>query len=99
MLHIHSDSKCILYANDTVILLNDSNENNLFASVCVSYVRYLSFYQDEHLSWGQHIHFVNDKLAEGMGMLKFAYKIYPVSCLLKIYYACVYPYLMNGVEH
>lgn len=62
-------------------------------------VRYLGFILDTKLRWHEHILHVNDKVAKGIGLLKFCKSFLPQKCLLSMYYAFVYPYLIYGLEH
>jgi hypothetical protein len=143
--NVNASSKCVLYADDTVILISGKEfkllldlahqvfglyscwfADNMLALNCkktnfvvfnclltellpdkmnfdghtvcrVSDVKYLGFFLDSNYSWHRHILFVNDKLAKGLGMLKYCCKFLPRSCLLCIYYSFVYPYLMYGL--
>ena len=62
-------------------------------------VKYLGFVLDYRLSWSEHILSVNDKIAKGVGLIKFCCKVLPHKCLLSMYYSFVYSYLVYGIEH
>ena len=86
-----------------ILGLNNVNENQ--ASIKfdnhvhrVNEVHYLGIIIDDKLCWKPHINCIRDKLAQGIGMLKICYSIFPRKCLLTIYYSFVLPYLQNGIE-
>jgi hypothetical protein len=61
-------------------------------------VRYLGFIIDCNLSWKEHILYVNEKVAKGLGLIRIGCKFLPKKCLLAMYYSFVYPYLIYGLE-
>ena len=141
-----TNSKCVLFADDTTVLTSGNNFDTLFSDSCsvfaaysiwfadnilalnskktnfvlfslsnhkvpnsikfdlhtvnsVSSVKYRGYFLDSHLKWRQHVINVNDKIAQGLCMLRLCKSFLPCNCLLNIYYAFVYPHLIYGVKY
>ena len=65
--------------------------------VKVNVVYYLGLVIDCELTWKEHVQCVNDKIVKGLAIIKMC-SFMPLSCLLQLYYAFIYPYLYYGIE-
>ena len=71
--------------NDT--LLNRANQ-----------VKYLGIIIDHKLNWVQHITYVKNKIAKGIGIMYKARRFLSKVCLTNLYHTYIYPYLIYCIE-
>ena len=64
----------------------------------VSYSKYLGIILDDKMKWDKHIDMIYSKLIKFTGIFYKLRNILPRHCLVKLYYAFVYPHLLYGVE-
>ena len=53
---------------------------------------------DDKLKWANHISYIKNKIAKGMGILLNARKVLKIKVLLQLYHSFVYPYLIYCSE-
>ena len=56
--------------------------------------KFLGVYIDNKLNWKTHISYVGGKIARGIGVLIKARKYFNNDCMINLYYAFIFPYLM-----
>ena len=59
--------------------------------------KFLGVILDEQLSFKQHVTYVKNKLSKSIGIIKKAKQVLNKDCLLSLYYAFIYPYLLYCV--
>ena len=64
----------------------------------VKMFKFLGVLIDEHLTWDQHVLFIKNKIAKGLGVLYKAKCLLNATTLLTLYYSFIYPYLIDCVE-
>ena len=69
----------------------------------VHFTKKLGVIIDDKLKWANHISYIKNKIAKGMGILLNARKVLKIKVLLQLYHTFVYPYLIYcpkyGVMH
>ena len=64
----------------------------------VDNTKFLGVIIDENLYWSNYISYINSKIANGIGIICRARKLFSKSPLINIYYAFIFPYLIYCVE-
>lgn len=59
---------------------------------CVSTVKFLVVYLDQHLTWNEHIHQIAKKIAKNIGVIKRISYLLSSQILISLYYTMIYPY-------
>ena len=59
--------------------------------------KYLGVLIDKHLTWKQHIHYVNLKISRGIGLLAKLRHFTPKNTLTTLYYAFIQPHVDYGL--
>ena len=81
-----------LNLNINGIIINQISKNNNETSV-----KFLGVFLDEHLSWKNHIQYLNGKISNSLFIMNRVKRIIPKDTLKTIYYALIYPYLTYGL--
>jgi hypothetical protein len=63
----------------------------------VTSIKFLGFLLDNHISWKEHIKFITNKISKLTGILIKLKKTLSTEVLLKLYYAYIHSYLVNGI--
>src|ERR1700733_9640988 len=93
-----------LNLNKTNYILFTSNRNKVTETpenliidstiiLCVSTVKFLGVFLDQHLTWNEHIHQITKKIAKNIGVIKRISYLLSSQILLSLYYTMIYPYL------
>ena len=61
-------------------------------------IRYLGVITDSKLNWIDHITYVKNKVAKGIGIIRKASKLLNKKALLNLYHTFIFPYLIYCVE-
>ena len=64
----------------------------------VHFTKILGIIIDDKLKWTNHISYIKNKIAKGMGILLKARKVLKIKVLLQLYNAFVFPYLIYCSE-
>ena len=56
--------------------------------------KFLGVHIDNKLNWKMHGDYVSGKIARGIGILVKARKVFSNECVINLYYAFIYPYLI-----
>ena len=56
--------------------------------------KFLGVHIDNKLNWKMHVDYVSGKIARGIGILVKARKVFRNECMINLYYAFIYPYLI-----
>ena len=64
----------------------------------VHFTKKLGVIIDDKLKWANHISYIKNKIAKGMGILLNARKVLKIKVLLQLYHSFVYPYLIYCSE-
>ena len=56
--------------------------------------KFLGVHIDNKLNWKMHVDYVSGKIARGIGILVKARKVFSNECMINLYYAFIYPYLI-----
>ena len=62
------------------------------------YTNFLGIIIDDKLKWANHISYIKNKIAKGMGILLKARKVLKIQVLLQLYHSFVFPYLIYCSE-
>ena len=62
------------------------------------YTKFLGIIIDDKLKWANHISYIKNKIAKGMGILLKARKVLKIQVLLQLYHSFVFPYLIYCSE-
>ena len=62
------------------------------------YPKFLGIIIDDKLKWANHISYIKNKIAKGMGILLKARKVLKIQVLLQLYHSFVFPYLIYCSE-
>ena len=80
----------------------NNNHNNIFLNnsilTKVNYTKCLGIIVDNKLNWINHISYIKNKIAKGMGILLKARKVLNKKVLLQLYHSFVFPYLIYCSE-
>ena len=80
----------------------NNNHNNIFLNnsilTKVNYTNFLGIIVDNKLNWINHISYIKNKIAKGMGILLKARKVLNKKVLLQLYHSFVFPYLIYCSE-
>lgn len=60
-------------------------------------IKFLGVYLDEHLSWKNHIQYINGKIANSTFIMNKAKNLIPKAALKTIYHTLIHPYLTYGI--
>jgi hypothetical protein len=60
--------------------------------------KFLGVYIDEKLSWKQHIHYMQGKIAKAIGIINLCKKYFSENTLVNLYYSFVYPLFIYNLE-
>ena len=60
----------------------------------VHYTHFLGIIIDDKLKWANHISYIKNKIAKGMGILLKSIKVLKIKVLLQLYNSFVFPYLI-----
>ena len=61
-------------------------------------LQYLGIIIDHKLNWVQHITYVKNKIAKGIGIMYKARRFLTKACLTNLYHTYIYPYLIYCIE-
>ena len=61
-------------------------------------VKYLGIIIDHKLNWVQHITYVKNKIAKGVGIMYKARRFLNKACLTNLYHTYIHPYLIYCIE-
>ena len=83
-----------------------AKHKNMDVKLCINNVqiqqvhntKFLGVIIDDNLNWSNHISYINSKIAKGISIICRARKFFPKSALINLYYAFIFPYLINSVE-
>ena len=64
----------------------------------VHFTKILGIIIDDKLKWANHISYIKNKIAIGLGILLKARKVLKIKVLLQLYHSFVYPYLIYCSE-
>ena len=80
----------------------NNNHNNIFLNnsilTKVNYTNFLGIILDNKLNWINHISYIKNKIAKGMGIVLKARKVLTKKVLLQLYHSFVFPYLIYCSE-
>ena len=89
----------IIFRNRFILFDAFSKQNfDCYSVNRCNHVTYLGVIFDEILPWQFHINALRDKIAKGVGLLKFSKCYLPIDCLLMICNSYVLPYLTYCIE-
>ena len=79
-----------IHTNITLYINDEKLEEKQFT-------KYLEVFIDKHLTWKQHIHYVNLKISRGIGLLAKLRHFVPKNTLRTLYYAFIQPHVDYGL--
>ena len=89
----------MIFANRKYNMLNIPSINICDENLTrVNSVKFLGFLIDEKISWVDHIHYIQKKIAKGIGIIHRARQFLKRKTLLTLYNCFILPYLTYGLE-
>ena len=85
----HSPEKKISFSLNIYV-----NDKLLQERACI---KYLGVMIDTNLRWKEHVNYLSKKIKRSIGLLSKIRYYVDLSCLFKLYYTLVYPFLIYGL--
>lgn len=91
-------TKYMLFTNSRKNFVHNYIKLNNIALEKVTYTKFLGIIIDNKCLWSNHIDYIRNKIAKGLGILYKVSKIFSESILVTLYNSFIYPYLDYCIE-